>query len=103
SAHKLGGVMAGVQPNRHRYLLSLAEELHSQSTRVRDPIGDAHWYYDGHQKEYLLVDLLRRHLPSGMLASRGFVISATDPEHRSREVTAQRFSAGGIAGWRRFW
>jgi hypothetical protein len=77
--------MAGVQPNRHRYLLSLADELHLQSTRVRDLIGDAHWYYDGHHKEYLLVDLLRRHLPSGMLASRGFVISATDPEHRSRE------------------
>lgn len=77
--------MAGILPNRHRYLLSLADELHAQSTRVRDLIGDAHWYYDGHQKEYLLVDLLRRHLPSGMIASRGFVISPTDPVRRSRE------------------
>src|SRR5437588_11053414 len=77
--------MTGVQPNRHRYLLSLADELHTQSTRVRDLIGDAHWYYDGHHKEYLLVELLRRHLPSGMLASRGFVISPTDPGSQSRE------------------
>jgi hypothetical protein len=97
--------MAGVQPNRHRYLLSLADELHLQSTRVRDLIGDAHWYYDGHHKEYLLVELLRRHLPSGMVASRGFVISATEPEHRSREqdvlvvdVTQEApvFSQGGV-------
>src|SRR5262249_51784066 len=56
-------------------------------------------------KEYLLVDLLRRHLPSGMLASRGFVISATDPELRSREQDiivvdvsqeAPVFSQGGV-------
>ena len=74
-----------VEPNSCRYLRSLAEELHAQSTRVRDLIGDRHWYYDGHHKEYLLIDLLKRHLPSGMLASRGFVISPTDPEARSRE------------------
>ena len=77
--------MAKFLPSHHRYLLSLAGELHSQSTRVRDLIGDAHWYCDGHQKGYLLLDLLRRHLPSGMLASRGFVISATETDRRSRE------------------
>ena len=77
--------MSRVKPNRLRYLQSLAEELHTQSTRVRDLIGAAHWYYDGHHKEYLLVDLLKRHLPSGMLASRGFVISPTEPESRSKE------------------
>jgi hypothetical protein len=74
-----------VHPNRRRYLLSLADELHSQATRVRDLIGDSHWYYDGHQKEYLLLDVFKRHLPFGMLASRGFVISPTAPESRSPE------------------
>jgi hypothetical protein len=97
--------MAGVRPNRRRYLLSLADELHLQSTRVRDLIGDAHWYSDGHHKEFLLLELLRRHLPSGMVASRGFVISATDTDHRSREqdvlvvdVTQEApvFSQGGV-------
>lgn len=77
--------MAKIQSNRGRYLTSLAEELHVQSTRVRDLIGSAHWYYDGHHKEYLLVDLLRRHLPAGMIASRGFVISPTDPGLCSKE------------------
>jgi hypothetical protein len=86
-------------------LLSLAGELHLQSTRVRDLFGDAHWYYDGHHKEFLLLELLRRHLPSGMATSRGFVVSAMDPEQRSREqdvlvvdVTQEApvFSQGGV-------
>ncbi len=81
----VGFRMGHVTSNRGRYLLSLAEELYVQSTRVRDLIGNAHWYSDGHHKEYLLVDLLRRHLPAGMLASRGFVISTTESERRSKE------------------
>ena len=74
-----------VQPNRTRYLLSIAEELRVQSKRVRDLIGDRHWYSDGHQKEFLILELLKRHLPCGMIASRGFVISPSDPNARSRE------------------
>jgi|SRR6185437_8594041 len=66
-----------VLPNRRRYLISLAEELSAQANRVRDLIGDVHWLTDGHHKEYLLIDLLKRHLPVGMIAARGFVISPT--------------------------
>lgn len=77
--------MAGVQPNWYRYLVSLGEELHAQSTRVRDLIGESHWLTDGHHKEYLLTELLRRHLPSGVVASRGFVISPSDSDIRSKE------------------
>jgi hypothetical protein len=77
--------MSGIQPNRQRYLLSLAEELHSQANRVRDLIGEAHWLSDGHHKEYLLIDLLRRYLPSGLTAARGFVVSPTDPGAVSTE------------------
>jgi hypothetical protein len=74
-----------VRPNRYRYLTSLADELIAQAHRVRDLIGDAHWLSDGHHKEYLFIDLLKRHLPSGMIASRGFVISPVEPNSVSTE------------------
>jgi hypothetical protein len=77
--------MAETNPNWFRYFLSLAKELESQSTRVRDLIGGSHWISDGHHKEYLLLGLLERHLPMGMIAARGFVVSPTDTEHRSTE------------------
>ena len=74
-----------IQTNRVRYLLSLADELRSQSKRVRDLIGDAHWLSDGHHKEYLLLNVLRRHLPANTIAGRGFVISCLTDSVRSRE------------------
>jgi hypothetical protein len=74
-----------VMPNRLNYLRSLASELSVQSHRVRDLIGDAHWLSDGHHKEYLLLSLLQRHLPAGMIASRGFVVGHTDHTLCSKE------------------
>jgi hypothetical protein len=68
-----------------RYLTSLAAELAVQATRARDLLGDTHWLTDGGHKEYLLIDLLKRHIPHGMIASRGFVIREADPTKRSRE------------------
>ncbi len=82
---KKGRAMTSVRPNRHRYLISLANELEAQANRVRDLIGDRHWLSDGHLKEYLLIELLRRHLPAGMIASRGFVVSPQDPDQCSTE------------------
>lgn len=67
------------------YFQSLAEELHSQSSRVRQLIGDAHWGHDGRHKEVLLQNLVRRHCPSTVLVSSGFVISRNNPEIRSKE------------------
>jgi len=72
-------------PNWYTYLVSLASELDVQSRRVRDLIGNRHWLSDGHHKEYLLIALLNRHLPAGMVASRGFVISPYDCHVCSRE------------------
>jgi hypothetical protein len=86
-------------------LQSLADELRVQATRVRDLIGSKHWYSDGHHKEYLLIELLRRHLPHGVIASRGFVLSPTDPNTVSREQDilvvdclqeAPLFAQGGV-------
>ena len=65
--------LATMIPNRNRYLASLSEELSSQATRVRDLIGDRHWLSDGHHKEYLVKHAIARHLPTGILVSRGFV------------------------------
>lgn len=73
------------RPNHFRYLTSLAQELSTQANRVRDLLGDTHWLTDGGHKEFLLIELLRRHIPFGMIASRGFVISETDSTKRSRE------------------
>lgn len=77
--------MRRVASNRHRFLLSISSELDSQSNRVRDLIGDKHWLSDGHHKEFLLLSLLRRHLPASTMASRGFVISPVVPTLCSTE------------------
>jgi hypothetical protein len=74
-----------VTSQRHRFLASISSELVAQSTRVRDLIGDKHWLSDGHHKEFLLLSLLRRHLPACTIASRGFVISPVHPDTCSSE------------------
>jgi len=72
-------------PNRNRYLASLSAELRAQATRVRDLIGDRHWLSDGHHKEYLLKDMLARHVPSSVAVSRGFVTHPNRADLVSRE------------------
>ncbi len=74
-----------MRANRRRYLASIADEVHSQSKRVRDLIGDRHWYSDGHQKEYLLASVLERHIPGAMVAARGFLVSPNDQAQCSSE------------------
>ena len=74
-----------IASNPHRYLASLSAELQSQSTRVRDLIGNAHWLSDGHHKEHILHDVIKRHLPNGYISGRGFVLSAADHRICSKE------------------
>lgn len=74
-----------IESNRRKYLHSLALELQSQATRVRDLIGSRHWLSDGHHKEYILLSLLSRYLPSGVIASRGFVVSPHNTDECSTE------------------
>jgi hypothetical protein len=75
-----------VLPDRTAYFKSLADELAAQAQRVRHLIGDSHWLSDGHHKEYLLSTLLGRHLPAGVLLSRGFVV---DP-HNSAAISHEQ-------------
>lgn len=77
--------MNEVKPARNHYLRSLAAELESQASRVRDLIGAKHWLSDGYHKEELLRVVLRRHSPSGISWTRGFVLSPTDADSCSRE------------------
>ena len=74
-----------VQPNRERYLRSLADELGAQSQRVRDLIGDRHWLTDGTHKEFLLAEIIRRHVPGSHIVAKGFIISPVKPSVCSRE------------------
>ena len=73
-------------PNNLQYLRSLSEELLVQANRVRSLIGDRHWLSDGHHKEYLLMELLGRHVPSSYSLSRGFVVSPRYPDNISKEL-----------------
>ena len=73
------------QSTKHRYLLTLSEELLARCNRVRALTGNAHWLTDGHHKESLLIGVLKRHLPANVIACRGFVISAVDNTFCSTE------------------
>lgn len=74
-----------MKPAKTDYFNSLAAELTAQSSRVRQLIGDAHWGHDGRHKETLLRDMIRRHSPSRVVVSSGFVISPNNVEVRSSE------------------
>lgn len=74
-----------IHPNRERYLRSLADELSAQSQRVRDLIGDRHWLTDGTHKEFLLAEIIRRHIPGSHLVARGFIVSPFESDVCSRE------------------
>lgn len=54
---------------------SQSQELAAKAKRVRNLIGDRHWYTDGAFKEALLLEAIRQRLPAGVEAKRGFVLS----------------------------
>lgn len=64
---------------------SWADELLSRASRVRQLIGDAHWLSDGFQKEEIVREFLRRHLPRSLRISRGFIC----PTDRSARVSPE--------------
>lgn len=74
-----------MNPKYKFYLNSISAELNSKSNQVRDLIGDRHWLSDGKHKEKILIDVIRRFLPSGYVVGSGFVVSRTSPGHISRE------------------
>lgn len=73
-------------PSVGAYLESWGLELAARQNRVRLLIGDAHWLSDGHHKEAILRDFLKRYLPSEVVCSTGFIRSASEDKQCSREV-----------------
>ena len=95
-----------MRPRPHDYFRSLSAELDVQADRVRSLIGDAHWLSDGGHKEALLRGLIERHMPSGTLVSRGFLVGPLSPTVCSREqdvlvlntsTDSPFFNSGGLA------
>lgn len=56
------------------YFHSIAEELNSLKSRVRQFIKASHWLSDGEWKESVLRSILRRHVPKRFGIGRGFVL-----------------------------
>jgi uncharacterized protein DUF6602 len=90
----------------HGYLRSFADELAAQANRVRSLIGERHWLSDGTHKEHVLAALFERHLPSGVLLTKGFVADLQIEDACSKEqdllfldttVQAPLFHQGGLA------
>ena len=54
---------------------SFSSELTSRVGRLDGIIGNRHWLSVGNYKESLVRDLLRRHLPSRLTVSTGFVLA----------------------------
>ena len=55
------------------YLQSMTNELDSIRDRVRQLVK--HWPTDGHFKESVLRQFLRRHLPESVTVGTGFVVN----------------------------
>ena len=88
-----------MKPQKNRYLDSWTNELHSRAARIRDLIGGAHWLSDGHHKEHLIREFLRRYLPSSCIVSRGFVVPAAQAEAASREIDVLIADPAAAAPW----
>ena len=92
-------------PRPQDYFRSLSAELDIQADRVRSLLGDRHWVSDGGHKEAILRGFLEKHLPSGTLVSRGFLVNPLSAIECSREqdvvildtlVAAPLFDYGGL-------
>lgn len=63
-----------VRQNIKEFHKSITSEILSVKDRVRNLIGDAHWYSDGAYKESVLREVLRRYLPEKYNIGQGFIV-----------------------------
>jgi len=70
----------------HSYLESWSDELNSRANRVRSLIGEAHWLSDGHHKEAIIREFLRRYLSPKYIIERGFIRPTEQSERTSTEL-----------------
>lgn len=74
-----------IKSNTPEYLRTWADEISSRASRVRNLIGSSHWPSDGAYKEFLIREILTRHLPSYLNLARGFI----RPVHRSEACSPE--------------
>lgn len=65
-------------PNYVEYQKSISAEFKAYENRVRNIIDDHHWGEDGHYKEIIVMNYLKRILPENVSVGTGFVKSSTD-------------------------
>jgi len=70
------------------YLQSLTDELTAIRNRVRLLVKN--WPADGHFKEAILRQMLRRHLPESVLIGTGFVVNAFGPSGETDILVVDR-------------
>jgi len=75
-----------VERNPNQFLESLNAELQSQSSRVRNLIGDSHWLSDGEHKESIVRHLVQRYVPDGFEVTSGFALNVENPDVSSRQL-----------------
>ncbi|MCE0497976.1 MAG: hypothetical protein LV481_08540 [Methylacidiphilales bacterium] len=80
-------------------LNSWSDELKSRSNRIRSLIGNRHWLSDGHHKESLLRDILKRHLPKDWSVTRGFIVAPPPINSISPEVDILITNSGLATPW----
>jgi len=77
--------------NPEAFQVSITRELDVVKNRVRNLIGKAHWGEDGRYKEAVLMNVIRRFLPSNLSLGTGFVIRTVGrpPERGTYSISKQ--------------
>jgi hypothetical protein len=60
--------------NPSHYFVSINQEFSNLKNRVRNLIGDANWGEEGRYKEKIIINMLKRYLPSKYKIGTGFCI-----------------------------
>ncbi|AOZ92574.1 DUF6602 domain-containing protein [Paenibacillus crassostreae] len=69
-----------------RYHSSISKEFSVIKDRVRLLIGNSHWGEEGRYKEVILMNYLKKHLPSNLSVGTGFIMKYGDNESISTQI-----------------
>lgn len=80
-----------VQINPEKFQESITKELEVVKGRVRNLIGSAHWGEEGRYKEAVLMNVIRRFLPSNLSVGTGFITKSmvSQIENNVLEISRQ--------------
>lgn len=69
--------------NLKKFHISTTKELESVENRVRNLIGDNHWGEEGKYKEAILMNMIKKFLPSKYTVGSGFIVEVSNEEIKS--------------------